>query len=349
MSTEKMELRYQDLKNAICADIYEGTYQNGGRIPSERQLAIDYNISRITVRKALELLEEDGLIRREVGNGTTVQYHNWGNKTPLDMFALVAPSKNPFFSGFIAEFQKIAWEHDALLLYVEIPVDTSLEDCLYRLYQKNIRNAIIWSDDQIVDEQKLLRLRSIGMNFVFFDTDDGYPYGDCVYLDNVHAIKQLLTRPQKKYENYLYVGWDKLEIRNIKKRGEIFQTFCPTGELIRLPWKRNRKMDEKDLKKIAEKIQHINYKKSLLFCEDGEIGKQLTEYLYDQKQLKISIVVIDDFEGAEKYPIAIYQQNLKKTAQVLYEKMKEQSINGKAWKAEIITIKGTYFENVNIL
>ena len=56
MSTEKMELRYLDLKNDICAQIYKGTYLNGERIPSERQLALDYDVSRITVRKALELL-----------------------------------------------------------------------------------------------------------------------------------------------------------------------------------------------------------------------------------------------------------------------------------------------------
>lgn len=55
-------------------------------------------------------------------------------------------------------------------MYVEVPEYTSLEDCLYRLYCKDIRNAVVWPDDQRVDEEKLLRLRSIGMNLVFFDT-----------------------------------------------------------------------------------------------------------------------------------------------------------------------------------
>lgn len=348
MNTEKMELRYLDLKNTICSQIYEGVYKNGERIPSERQLALDYHIGRITVRKALELLEEENLIKREVGNGTIVQYHNWGNQTTLDMFALVAPSKNPFFSGFIAQFQKIAWEHNALLLYVEIPSHTSLEDCLFRLYQKNIRNAIIWTDDQLTNKGKLLRLRSIGMNFVFFDTDDGYPYGDCVYLDNEDAVKQLLKNFKKDYKNYLYVGWNKLEIRNVYKREKSFQTFCPNGKIIHLPWKRNRMIDEKELKYIAEQINHINYKKSVLFCGDGELGKQVLKYLYEYKKLEIPAAVIDNFEGAEKYPIAIYQQNIKKMAETLYKKIKTQSEKGKEWEAKIVTIKGTYFENTKI-
>lgn len=347
MSTEKLELRYLDLKNDICAQIYKGTYENGKRIPSERQLAMDYDVSRITVRKALELLEEESLIRREVGNGTLVQYRNWGNETPLDMFALVAPSKNPFFSSFIAEFQKIAWEHDALLLYVEIPENTSLEDCLFRLYRKNIKNAIVWSDDQSVDEEKLLRLRSIGMNFVFFDTDDGYPYADCVYLDNEDAIKKLIANSKKTYENYLYVGWDNLKISNIKKREDAFQTLCPKGEIIGLPWRRDRKLDEQSLERVAAKIEQLGTQDTLVVCEVGEIGKQLIEYLCEQKQLQVEFAVIDDFEGAEKYPIAIYQQDLAKTAKLIYEKMQAQALSGNAWKAELVTVKGKYYEDAS--
>ena len=148
MAEQKTELRYLDLKNDICKQIYLGTYGDGDHIPSERQLTVDYNVSRITVRKALELMEEEQLIRREVGNGTILQYRNWGNPTPLDILALVAPSKNPFFSRFIARFQQIAWEQGSLLLYVEVPKNSSLEDSLLRLYQRDIRNAVIWPDDQ---------------------------------------------------------------------------------------------------------------------------------------------------------------------------------------------------------
>ena len=104
----------------------------------------------------------------------------------------MAPSKNPFFVRFIAEFQKCAWEQDTLLLYVEVPEYTSLEDCLYRLYCKDIRNAVVWPDDQRVDEEKLLRLRSIGMNLVFFDTDAAHPFADSVFLDNKDAVETLL-------------------------------------------------------------------------------------------------------------------------------------------------------------
>ncbi len=348
MGVEKTELRYLDLKNDICARIYNGTYRNGERIPSERQLTVDYDISRITVRKALELMEEEGLVKREVGNGTIVQYRNLGNETSLDLFALVAPSKNPFFSSFIAEFQKIAWEHDALLLYVEIPEGTSLEDCLYRLYQKNIKNAVVWSDDQSVNEEKLLRLRSIGMNLVFFDTDDAYPYADCVYLDNEDAIKKLLATSKKAYKKYFYIGWDNLAIRNNTKREDTFRALCRTGNVIRVPWRRDRKIMSDSLERIAKEVaaklqqDETDIEDCLLVCGAGEIGQQVAQYLYGNRRRRADISIIDNFDGSEKYSVSLYQQNLGKTARTIYDKMKEQTVNGKAWKAELIKVKGEY-------
>ena len=56
---------------------------------------------------------------------------------------------------------KLACEKNTLLLYVEVPERATLEDCLYRLYTRNIRNVVVWQDDQTVDREKLLRLRSI--------------------------------------------------------------------------------------------------------------------------------------------------------------------------------------------
>ena len=97
-------------------------------------------------------------------------------------------------------------------MYVEAPEHTTLEDCLYRLYSKNIRNAVVWPDDRSVDQEKLLRLRSIGMNLVFFDTDVAGPYADSVFIDNVDAIRTLLERQEREYGEYLYIGWDNLEL-----------------------------------------------------------------------------------------------------------------------------------------
>ena len=106
MGNEMNELRYLDLKNALCEKIYKGIYKDGKKIPSERQLSTDYEVSRITVRKTLELMEKENLIVREVGNGTRVTLKNYGNANPFVVVAHTAPSRNPFFCKFYCRISK---------------------------------------------------------------------------------------------------------------------------------------------------------------------------------------------------------------------------------------------------
>lgn len=340
MADQKAELRYLDLKNDICRQIYLGTYEDGGHIPSERQLAADYNVSRITVRKALEQLEEEQLIRREVGNGTILQYRNRGNSTPLDILTLVAPSKNPFFAQFIAHFQQIAWEQGALLLYVEVPENSSLEDCLFRLYQRDIRNAVIWPDDQGLQMEKLLRLRSIGMNLVFFDTDDGFPYGDCVHLDNRAAISRLLHGAGENCESCVYVGWDKLDIANVRKREEAFRFLKPEGTVIHVPWRRDRQIRKEDLEAVLTQLPEVE--KTMLLCGTGEIGQQLAALLWERGAIPGKLSVVDNFEGSGKYPVSIYEQDLQEMARIIFEQLKKQVRAGNLWQADRIAVAGIY-------
>jgi GntR family transcriptional regulator len=52
--------------------ISSGIWQEGDRLPPERQLCRDFDVSRSTLRQALDELEERGLISRHQGRGTFV-------------------------------------------------------------------------------------------------------------------------------------------------------------------------------------------------------------------------------------------------------------------------------------
>jgi DNA-binding FadR family transcriptional regulator len=54
--------------------ILRGALQDGERLPSERQLAVDHGLSRGTVREALRLLEQGDLLARRRGSGSYVTY-----------------------------------------------------------------------------------------------------------------------------------------------------------------------------------------------------------------------------------------------------------------------------------
>jgi DNA-binding FadR family transcriptional regulator len=60
------------LRETILTQLREGHWKAGDRLPTERELAEGYRVSRTTVRRALSDLKQQGLIEQTVGSGTFV-------------------------------------------------------------------------------------------------------------------------------------------------------------------------------------------------------------------------------------------------------------------------------------
>jgi DNA-binding LacI/PurR family transcriptional regulator len=65
-------LLYERLYNYVLDDIRKGALRSGDRVPSEKELARDHGVSRITSMRALQDLERAGLVERIRGKGTYV-------------------------------------------------------------------------------------------------------------------------------------------------------------------------------------------------------------------------------------------------------------------------------------
>lgn len=63
---------YYQLKEILKEKIKDGSWEEGLKVPSERELMETYNVSRATVRQALNELMAEGLIYRKQGIGTFV-------------------------------------------------------------------------------------------------------------------------------------------------------------------------------------------------------------------------------------------------------------------------------------
>lgn len=70
--SESKPPRYRQLANALRAEIASGRLRPGDALPPELELCETHNVSRHTMREALRLLTEDGLIERRRGAGTIV-------------------------------------------------------------------------------------------------------------------------------------------------------------------------------------------------------------------------------------------------------------------------------------
>lgn len=68
MATAKFSL----IKQHICDNIESGQWPQNSKVPSENELAELFNVSRMTARRALQELTEQGLLIRSQGAGTFV-------------------------------------------------------------------------------------------------------------------------------------------------------------------------------------------------------------------------------------------------------------------------------------
>lgn len=77
---------YIQLKEMLQSAIQDGTFAPGAKLPSERELAERYTVSRMTARQALQLLAREGLTYSRVGKGTYAS----APKIPQELQALTS-------------------------------------------------------------------------------------------------------------------------------------------------------------------------------------------------------------------------------------------------------------------
>lgn len=63
---------YIQIHDAIKEKIEENYWEIGDRLPSERELAIQFEVSRMTLRQAIQMLADEGIVERKIGSGTYV-------------------------------------------------------------------------------------------------------------------------------------------------------------------------------------------------------------------------------------------------------------------------------------
>ncbi|SNS35812.1 DNA-binding transcriptional regulator, LacI/PurR family [Granulicella rosea] len=80
--------KYLQIVESLRASIEAGRYRNGVRLPSEAELVRRFNVSRMTVVKAMQHLQQAGLLTRRTGSGTYAS-ENSGNQKPV--FGLLIP------------------------------------------------------------------------------------------------------------------------------------------------------------------------------------------------------------------------------------------------------------------
>lgn len=125
---------YFQLYSLLKGCIVDGTFENGTRLPTEKELSDEFSISRITAKRSLDELAAEGLVERRRGKGTHVTYRY--RQQPVH-----AP-----LTGMLQEIETMALNSRAILLDCEmlqppraIRDEFGLDDDQQLLYLARIR------------------------------------------------------------------------------------------------------------------------------------------------------------------------------------------------------------------
>ena len=343
MKASEKDRLYRILENKICERIFRGEYADGDNLPPERTLAESLGVSRVTVRKALALLEADGIIQRVQGSGNRVALSIAGYPGTTDLIAVLAHAQNVFFAAFIDHFQRTAERSDSLVLFKQVPASEALEASLFKLFQKNIRNAVIWLEDQPVDMEAIRRLRGLGMNMVFFDVVTRSPYADGVLLDNTDAITTLHGALRKKDATRIgYIGWDNAAILSAQEREGAAIALTPALAFIRrVDWRDKNRLGA-IAETIADELKSTSNPPDALLCGDGEIGVAIRKALISRGLDAVRVASPDEYPESRALGITIYRQDFEKLAGQTFDCLLAQ--NRPAWAASVFPIRGELVE-----
>ena len=114
---------YQKVKNGILLSIRSGQYKPKDRLPSEGELAAEYGVSRITLRRAIEELVSEGILVRRRGTGTFVNPPKY-SRNVID------------FMSFTEEYDFTGVEHSTIALCVEQIGPTEQDRALFSMQSR---------------------------------------------------------------------------------------------------------------------------------------------------------------------------------------------------------------------
>ncbi|MGH4124067.1 MAG: trehalose operon repressor [Clostridium sp.] len=104
-----MKKLYTDIYDNIKKNIVKGIYTPGEKLPSENDFCKEFGASRGTVRKALEMLAEEGLVNSLHGKGVFVLENDFINFSfgGLVSFKEASESSKQKFSTRVPKFEEV--------------------------------------------------------------------------------------------------------------------------------------------------------------------------------------------------------------------------------------------------
>jgi GntR family transcriptional regulator of arabinose operon len=185
--------RYYQVYVSLEERIRSGEFAPGEALPSERQLVLDYGVSRITIVKALDLLVRDNLVERQHGRGNFVLEHT----DPLSCmencriaFCVPTPSESYIFSTLMGA-TRVAMRNRIQLQVVAVDANEEEVKAIHDVVASGADGVILFSRSTLLNAALYAELQEKQFPFVMVDRYCPDVPTDRVLFDDERAGYQL--------------------------------------------------------------------------------------------------------------------------------------------------------------
>ncbi len=175
-------VKHAKLSDAIVEElermILEGVLAPGDRLPSERALAVQFSVSRPSLREAIQTLEAKGLVSRIQGGGTFINEQSWqGVAEPLFQLMKTHPE---------SQFDLLEFRHalEGICAYYAAERGTDAD-------RKQLAESVAAINQIPLHETRLLHHANAIMAFFLKMAEASH---NVVVLQVMHSLKPLLQQ-----------------------------------------------------------------------------------------------------------------------------------------------------------
>lgn len=310
---ENNNFKYQKCVDQIIKYISDNSLSEGDKLPPEPKLTEIFQVSRITVRRAIDDLEQQGIVKKIQGSGTFVKFSH--PKEPAAVkylhFVLSENTNDGELLKTIRGADKFLSEHSYYLRTHFTYGDAEKErNSILELSAGGETCIMIFPKKELINCRFYQEMERKGMRFVFLDRMPPCVSGNLVQCDNVkggylatsHLIQQgykkiaFFSRRPKSDASTLpqrLLGYQNaLEEYGMPYRSE-FVTFVP---------------HEEETKSYFEKIITLDDHPDAFFCASDTTAVEIMYYLEKNSfsiPKDIAVIGFDNSSILQRLPFSL--------------------------------------------
>ena len=277
------------LHNQLRHLIISGRWTHGERIPTETQLSRHLDISRTTVRIALQRIEIEGLIKRAAGRGTFVSHqpHEHPHSRSIGYITHGFHNESDFTILSSAETELRAAGYQVVFSNTMNNADELR--ALEQMLETDVAGLMIWPNANPTDETAsiLMEFQRRRKPIVFIDRTIDAVFADYVASDNYGGTYNLVAHLiELGHRNIVQLMPDIDNLRPVENRRRGFiSAAADYGLQVHAPWK------------ISSPIRtefHEQDISQLVGQESQKIIDQILQHMNDVDPKPTAIVCIND-------------------------------------------------------